>query len=40
MPVFNEEATLQVVLDRVLAVAYPVDMELIIVDDGSTDDTG
>ncbi|HEV7208179.1 MAG TPA: glycosyltransferase family 2 protein [Mycobacteriales bacterium] len=39
MPVFNEQATLQAVLDRVLKVAYPVDMELVIVDDGSTDDT-
>jgi glycosyltransferase involved in cell wall biosynthesis len=39
MPVFNEQATLQAALDRVLAVRYPVDMELVVVDDGSTDGT-
>ena len=39
MPVYNEQATLQMVLDRVLAVGYGVDVELIIVDDGSSDDT-
>jgi glycosyltransferase involved in cell wall biosynthesis len=35
MPVYNERATLQQVAERVLAV--PLDMELICVDDGSTD---
>jgi len=35
MPVYNERATLQQVVDRVLAV--PLDIELICVDDGSTD---
>ena len=35
MPVFNEEATLSEILDRVLAV--DVDKEIILVDDGSTD---
>jgi dolichol-phosphate hexosyltransferase len=39
MPVYNEEATLQVAVDRVLAVDYPVELELVVVDDGSTDDT-
>jgi glycosyltransferase involved in cell wall biosynthesis len=37
MPVFNEEATLQAVLTRVLAVDYPCEMELVVVDDASTD---
>ena len=35
MPVYNERATLQQVVDRVLAV--PLGIELICVDDGSTD---
>jgi len=35
MPVYNEQATLQEVIARVLAV--PLDIELICVDDGSTD---
>jgi glycosyltransferase involved in cell wall biosynthesis len=35
MPVYNEQATLQEVISRVLAV--PLDIELICVDDGSTD---
>jgi glycosyltransferase involved in cell wall biosynthesis len=37
MPVFNERETLIEIVDRVLAV--PIDKELIIVDDGSTDGT-
>jgi len=39
MPVFNEEATLEAVLTRVVAVEYPCDMELVVVDDASTDGT-
>jgi glycosyltransferase involved in cell wall biosynthesis len=39
MPVFNEEATLQAVLERVVAVEYPCEMELVVVDDASTDGT-
>jgi glycosyltransferase involved in cell wall biosynthesis len=35
MPVYNEQATLHEVIERVLAV--PLDLELICVDDGSTD---
>ncbi len=35
MPVYNERPTLQQVVDRVLAV--PLEMELICIDDGSTD---
>lgn len=37
MPVYNERATVQIILDRVLAVDLP--KEVIIVDDGSTDGT-
>src|SRR5215467_7829530 len=39
MPVYNEVATLQTAVKSVLDVQYPVDVELIIVDDGSTDGT-
>ena len=39
MPVFNERATLESAVKRVLDVDYPVDVELVIVDDGSTDGT-
>ncbi len=35
MPVYNEESTLDEILDRVLAV--PIDMEIIMIDDGSSD---
>lgn len=38
MPVYNEARTLQKALERVLAV--PFDLELICVDDGSTDGSG
>ncbi len=37
MPVYNEKATIAAIIGRVLAV--PIDKELIIVDDGSTDGT-
>ncbi len=39
MPVYNEEPTLRHAINRVLAVDYGVPMELVIVDDGSTDRT-
>lgn len=39
MPVFNEAATIQTAVRRVLDVHYPCDMELVLVDDGSTDGT-
>ena len=39
MPVFNEVAVLEAAVKRVLDVPYPVETELIIVDDGSTDGT-
>jgi glycosyltransferase involved in cell wall biosynthesis len=37
MPVFNEIATLDEAIKRVLQVSYPCEIELVIVDDGSTD---
>jgi dolichol-phosphate hexosyltransferase len=39
MPVFNERATLTAAVAAVLEVEYPCDVELVIVDDGSTDGT-
>jgi glycosyltransferase involved in cell wall biosynthesis len=39
MPVYNEVAVLEAAVKRVLDVPYPVETELIIVDDGSTDGT-
>ena len=40
MPVYNEAATLQDALERVLTVDYPCEIELVVVDDGSVDDSG
>lgn len=37
MPVFNEVSTLRSAVKDVMDVDYPCDMELVIVDDGSTD---
>jgi glycosyltransferase involved in cell wall biosynthesis len=39
MPVFNEAVTLREAVKSVLDVNYPCDMELVVVDDGSTDQT-
>jgi glycosyltransferase involved in cell wall biosynthesis len=39
MPVYNESATLAAAVRAVLSVSYPCDIELVIVDDGSTDGT-
>jgi dolichol-phosphate hexosyltransferase len=39
MPVYNEEARLAEALKQVLAVNYPCETELIVVDDGSQDGT-
>jgi glycosyltransferase involved in cell wall biosynthesis len=38
VPVYNEEKTIKQVIDKILAV--PVDKEIIVVDDSSTDGTG
>jgi glycosyltransferase involved in cell wall biosynthesis len=39
MPVYNEAATIVQAVNRVLAVDYPCPVELVVVDDGSTDGT-
>ncbi|MBZ0136681.1 MAG: glycosyltransferase family 2 protein [Planctomycetes bacterium] len=39
IPAYNEAPTLESVLDKVAAVRFSLNMELIIVDDGSKDDT-
>ncbi|HJQ96614.1 MAG TPA: glycosyltransferase [Acidimicrobiia bacterium] len=39
MPVHNEGRTLRTIIGRVLAIQAPVEVELICVDDGSTDNT-
>jgi glycosyltransferase involved in cell wall biosynthesis len=40
VPVFNESRTVQQVIDRLLTVELPVDREIVVVNDGSTDGTG
>ena len=37
MPVYNERQTLRTALDRLLAVTMPIETEVVVVDDGSTD---
>ncbi len=39
MPVYNEVETVESAIKRVLDVNYPCEMELVVVDDGSTDGT-
>ncbi|HST66940.1 MAG TPA: glycosyltransferase family 2 protein [Mycobacteriales bacterium] len=39
MPVYNEVETVDIVVKRVLGVSYPCEIELVVVDDGSTDGT-
>ena len=39
VPVYNEEATVQAVIERLLAVELPLDREILVVNDGSTDGT-
>jgi glycosyltransferase involved in cell wall biosynthesis len=39
MPVFNEEARVSEAVKQALGVDYPCDVELVVVDDGSTDRT-
>jgi hypothetical protein len=40
VPVYNEERTLRRAIEDLLSQPYPVDVELCVVDDGSTDATG
>ena len=37
IPVYNEEKTIETLLDRVIAVALPIPRELVIINDGSKD---
>jgi glycosyltransferase involved in cell wall biosynthesis len=37
MPIYNERATLRLVVDSVLTLQFPFEIELLCVDDGSTD---
>jgi dolichol-phosphate hexosyltransferase len=39
MPAFNEEATITEAIDRVLATKFPVPLELVVIENGSTDAT-
>jgi glycosyltransferase involved in cell wall biosynthesis len=39
MPVYNEMATLRLAVERMLKTELPLDFELVIVDDGSTDNS-
>ena len=39
VPVFNEAATVAQVIDRLLVIELPLEREIIVVDDGSTDGT-
>jgi glycosyltransferase involved in cell wall biosynthesis len=39
MPVYNEQASVERAIDGVLAAPLPVDIELLVVNDGSSDDT-
>ncbi len=40
MPAYNEAATIGLAVKRVLGVCYPCEVELVVVDDGSRDNTG
>src|ERR1700738_4593146 len=39
MPVYNEESTIAQAVNEILGTWYPCEIELIVVDDGSTDQT-
>jgi glycosyltransferase involved in cell wall biosynthesis len=39
VPVYNEVRTVRAVIDRLLSIELPVDREILVVDDGSTDGT-
>ena len=39
VPVFNEEATVRAVIERLLSISLPIAREILVVNDGSTDGT-
>jgi glycosyltransferase involved in cell wall biosynthesis len=39
VPVFNEEATVRAVIERLLSISLPVPREILVINDGSTDGT-
>jgi len=39
MPAYNEAATVGVAVKRVLDIRYPCDVEIVVVNDGSADNT-
>jgi len=39
IPVFNEEKTVEEIINKVVFVSLPIEKEIIVVDDGSTDNT-
>lgn len=39
IPVYNEESTIALILRKLLAISFPFGVEIIVVDDGSTDHT-
>jgi glycosyltransferase involved in cell wall biosynthesis len=40
MPIYNERATLRRAIDRIFAISFPFEIELLCIDDGSTDSSG
>ena len=39
VPIYNEAATVEILLRRLLGVRFPIDREIVAIDDGSTDGT-
>lgn len=40
IPAYNEARTMRQILEKICAVNLPVQKEIIVIDDGSTDETG
>jgi len=39
IPAFNEEQTIDEVIEKIRKVKFPIDYEILVVNDGSTDNT-